>query len=214
MPLATEREPGTSVAVIAAPRGGPRSYRDGHGRTLWPGRSPAPRTLEYWAPAPAYSRLIRLHRHSLFHLLLVGGAAGERERLASAFHRGSPLRCGPFVCLEAERDEDRLRCALEHALSAVTREPPDNPLRESEGGTLFLDRVSRLSLATQQVLLRVLASLPGAAAATWPCFSRLAVGSDEPLEDAAAAGRFHPALFDILDKIRVELRPGTPAGAR
>jgi DNA-binding NtrC family response regulator len=214
MPAATERDPQAGVAVVAAPPGGPRSYRDGHGRALRLGRSTGPRMLQWCAPAPAYSRLIRLHRHSLFHLLLVGGAAGERERLAFAFHRGSPLKCGPFVRLEAERDQDRLRCALEHALSAVACERPDNPLRESEGGTLFLDHVSRLSLATQHVLLRVLASLPGAAAATWPCFSRLAVGSDEPLEDAAAAGRFHPALFDVLDKIRVELRPGTQAGAR
>jgi DNA-binding NtrC family response regulator len=212
---ATEREPRTGAAVAAAPTGGQRPYRDSHGRTFRPGRSPGFRTLDWCAQAPAHSRLIRLHRHSLFHLLLVGGAAGERERLAFAFHLGSPLKCGPFVRLEAERDEDRLRCALEHALSAVTCERPDNPLRESEGGTLFLDRVSHLSLATQHVLLRVLASLPAAAAAaTWPCFSRLAVGSDEPLEDAAAAGRFHPALFDILDKIRVELRPGTQAGAR
>jgi len=212
MPPATEREPRTGVAAVAAPTGAQRSYRDGRGRALRPGRSSGSRTLECCAPAPAHSRLIRLHRHSLFHLLLVGGTNGERERLAFAFHRGSPLERGPFVPLDAGRDEDRLRCALEHALSAVTCERVDNPLRESEGGTLFLDRVSHLSLATQHVLLRVLAGLPAAVAG--PCFSRLAVGSDEPPEDAAAAGRFHPALFDILDKIRVELRTGAPAGAR
>jgi DNA-binding NtrC family response regulator len=212
MPPATEHEPRTRVAAVAASPAGPRSCREGYGRELRPGRSRGSRTLEWTAAAPAYSRLIRLHRHSLFHLLLVGGAAGEREGLALSFHFGSPLRRGPFVRLDAGRDEDRLRCALEHALSAVTCERLDNPLRESEGGTLYLDRVSRLSPATQHVLLRVLASLP--AAVTGPCFSRLAVGSDEPLEDAAAAGRFHPALFDILDKIRVELWTGGPAGAR
>jgi DNA-binding NtrC family response regulator len=157
-------------------------------------------------------RLIRLHRNSFSHVLITGGTAGERERLALAFHRGGPLRRGPFVRLEAGRDEERLRCALEHALSAVTCERPDNPLRASEGGTLYVDRVSRLALTTQRVLLKVLASLP--AAVNGPCFGRLAVGSEEPLEAAAAAGRFHPALFDILDKIRVELPAGALAGAR
>jgi len=197
-------------AAGVAPGGDPRT-------SVEPGRRPSlapcsPRARRRCVAAPAHARLIRLHRHSLFHLLLVGGTRGERERLALAFHRGSPLGLGPFVRLDAGPDEDRLRCALEHALSAVTCERPDNPLRESEGGTLFLDRVAHLSLATQRLLLRLLASPP--AAASGPCFSRLAVGSDAPPEEAAAAGRLHPALFDILDKIRVELRTGTAAGAR
>jgi DNA-binding NtrC family response regulator len=214
---AMERDMRSSVTEVATPPGDPRSSFGGRGgRSRSPGRahlaSALPGAREPAAAAAPHFPLIRLHRHSLSHLLLVGGAAGERERLAVAFHRGSPIRRGPFVRLEAPRDEDRLRCALEHALSAVTCERPDNPLRESEGGTLFLDRVTQLSLATQRVLLRVLASLP--AAASGPCFGRLAVGSDEPLEDAAAAGRFHAALFDILDKIRVDLRSPGPAGAR
>jgi len=159
-------------------------------------------TLEVWAPART---LIRLHRHSLFHLLLQGGTREERERIARAFHRGSPLSSGPFVRIEATRDEERIRCALEHALSAVSCERPDNPLRDSEGGTLFLDEVALLAPATQRILLRFLRGYPGAGLVTGPCFGRLAVGSAEPLEAAAAAGRFDAALFDILDKIRVEL---------
>ena len=217
MPAATGRD---LLRGAAAPAPAPDRPSCLDGRGLRSGRSPGPSRLaphatgarERCAAAPAHSRLIRLHRHSLFHLLLVGGTGAERERLAFAFHRGSPLARGPFIRLDAARDEDRLRCALEHALSAVTCERLDNPLRESEGGTLFLDRLPRLSLATQHVLLGVLAGLP--AAVTGPCFSRLAVGSDEPPEDAAAAGRLHPALFDILDKIRVELRAATPAGAQ
>jgi DNA-binding NtrC family response regulator len=160
------------------------------------------------AEAPAYAELIRLHRHSLIHLLLVGGTARERTWLALAFHRESPLRRGPFVRLRGRRDEDRLRCALECALSAVECGRPDSPLLESEGGTLFVDHVERLSLATQRVLLSFLGTLspsPGAPAEAW--FGRLAVGSAEPLEATAAAGRFLPALHDILDKIHVDLRP-------
>jgi DNA-binding NtrC family response regulator len=162
-------------------------------------------TLEVFAPART---LIRLHRHSLFHLLLQGGTSQERERLARAFHHGSPLRSGPFIRIEAVRDEERMRCALEHALSAVSCERPDNPLRESEGGTLFLDDVAFLTPATQHILLRFLRGHPGAGLVAGPCFGRLAVGNAEPLDAAAAAGRFDAALFDILDKIRVELRSG------
>jgi transcriptional regulator of acetoin/glycerol metabolism len=163
--------------------------------------------------APRCARLIQLHRRSLSHLLIEGGTAEERVRLAFAFHRGSPLRCGSFVFIDAERDEERLACALQCAVSAVTCERPDNPLRESEGGTLLLDRVSLLPLTTQRTLRRVLAVLPDDCAAG-PCFSRLAVGSDEPLEELAAAGRFDLALYDLLDKIRVELSARRPAGAR
>ena len=173
----------------------------------------APHAVPSCAPAPGYAELIRLHRHSLIHLLLVGGTVRERAWLALAFHRESPLRRGPLVRLRGPRDEDRLRCALECALCAVKCGRPDSPLRESEGGTLFVDHVERLSLATQRVLLFFLASLSppqGAPAVAW--FGRLAVGSAEPLEAAAAAGRFLPALHDLLDKIRVELPPGPHGG--
>ena len=171
-----------------------------------------PRRCAAALAAPPARRLIRLHRHSLSHLLLVGGTAEERECLARAFHRGSPLRRGPFVRLEAERDALRLCCALVNVLCAVTRERHDDPLRASEGGTLFLDRVTHLSPAIQRLLFRVLASRPGFSAG--PYFGRLAVGSDEPLEDLAAAGCFLPELFDILDKVRVELPAVVGSGAR
>jgi len=224
MPTATEHAPRSDMTRNLAASSDLRPASAGEGRTgcLRHSRSqPGPETAppfsgwaESGAPHPAFSRLIRLHRHSLIHLLLVGGTPGERARLAFAFHCGSPLRRGPFVHLQGDRDEDRLRCALQCALSAVDCERSDDPLRESEGGTLFLDRVSCLSLATQHFLLRLLGSLPTPLGATWACFGRLAVGSAEPLEGAAAAGRFLPALFDILDKIRVELRSGSPGGVR
>ena len=45
--------------------------------------------------------LMRLHRRSLTHLLLVGGTAANRVCLALAFHRASPLRrtsvCSPLA---------------------------------------------------------------------------------------------------------------------
>ena len=164
-------------------------------------------------PETEFPRLIRQHRHSLSHLLIMGGTAEKRTRLAFAFHRGSPLRRGPFVHIEATRDEHPLLCALQCSLSAVMCERPDNPLRASEGGTLFIDMASRLSPATQEILLRFLESLPVPAGEVGACFGRLAVGSGVSLEEAAAADRFLPTLFDTLDKIRVDLRsrPRTPA---
>lgn len=162
--------------------------------------------------APPARRLIRLHRHSLSHLLLVGGTAEERERLAREFHRGSPLRRGPFVRLDADHEALRLCCALVNVLCAVTGERHDDPLRASEGGTLFLDRVTHLSPAIQRLLFHVLASPPVVSAS--PYFGRLAVGSDEPPEDVAAVGRFLPELFDILDKVRVDLPAVVGRGAR
>ena len=186
---------------VAPPRG-----RTGLGSAILAG------AVEWGTPDAAYSRLIRQHRQSLFHLLIVGGTAGQRARLAFAFHCGSPLRRGPFVHLQGERDEARLRRALQCALSAVLCERADNPLRASEGGTLFVDHASLLSLATQRVLLRFLDSLPMPSGTTRACFGRLAVGSADSLEAAAAAGRFRPAQFDNLDKIRVDRRTGSRGG--
>src|SRR5207244_11738901 len=99
MPHAMERETQSTVALMPALR------------PLLGGRRQA------YATGRACSRLIRLHRHSLFHLLLEGGTARARERLAIAFHRGSPLRRGPFLRLGAGGDGDRFGRALEPALS-------------------------------------------------------------------------------------------------
>jgi two-component system C4-dicarboxylate transport response regulator DctD len=155
------------------------------------------------------AELLRLHRHSLINLLVLRGAAAERAHVANAFHRESPLRLGPFVTIRCDRDEPRLRAALEGSLSGVERDPTGNPLRASEGGTLFLDAVEGLPLDTQRLLLGFLSRQSAASTAgeapAWA--GRLAVGAATDLAREVESGRFLPALYDCIDKIRVELGP-------
>jgi len=152
---------------------------------------------------------MRLHRRSLTHLLLMGGTAADRACLALAFHRASPLRRGPFLQVKGDRDGARLQRSFQSALLTTDGVAPDDLLRAAEGGTLFVDRVEKLSLATQGLFLRFLDRLSpaecGEVPAVW--LGRITVGSVAPLESAVATGRFLPALFDCLDKVRVELSP-------
>jgi transcriptional regulator of acetoin/glycerol metabolism len=214
---ALRRAPAVSSATRGGPRpSGGRGHRPRHPRAAHEAGRPAAPTARApgLEPDGGPTWLIRLHRRSLFHLLLLGGTGGERARVALDFHRASLLGRGPFVRVRGDQDEERLQSALQCALSAVKCERPDSPLRQSLGGTLFVDRVSRLSLVTQNLMLRFLDGLTTPASAPRAWAGRLAVGSPEPLESAVATGRFLPALYDLLDKIRVELHPGPAAGVR
>lgn len=162
------------------------------------------RSKQRGAAAMPPARLLRLHRHSLVSILVTGGTAREREAMAHAFHRTSPLRDRPFMALDCGHDESTLRRALQGWLLAANGVPHPNPLRDVEGGTLFLDRLERLSAPAQRqllVLARHIQGHPGTAA-NLP--ARLAVGTAASLLDAPRA-EIAPELLDCLDKIRVQV---------
>lgn len=164
-----------------------------------------PEELDAWrSRGPRPSALVELHRHSLMNVLVLGGTSDGRSRVARAFHERSPLRAAPFVSVDASRDEASLRNALLDWLRFGMRDGV-NRLRASERGTLFLDRVDALSDGTQRLLLALgLASTHGSAG-SWR--GRLIAGSETDLSLESRTGRFQPALFDVLDKVRVELSP-------
>ena len=180
-----------------------------------PGPPPAQSTRGGAAVPPA--RLVRIHRHSLTNVLVVGGTAERRDQVARAFHQESPLRAGPFVNVDCTREEDRLRVALQEwtatATPAIAAEV--HPYQSAEQGTLFLDHVERLSPDTQRFLLALARRLHGEAVGRpdGPCAGRLVTGNPRGLAAAVSEGRFMAALYDALDKVRVELEttaPGTP----
>ena len=143
------------------------------------------------------------------NLLITGGVADERRRVALAFHHESPQRLGPFVSVCCGREEARLAAGLESWASDSETSSAD-PLRAAQGGTLFLDEVGCLSSDTQRLLLIFVRHLAGAADDDGPPV-RLAAGHEEDLDAAAAEGAFSPPLLDYLDKIHVEL--GSVRGA-
>ncbi len=166
------------------------------------------RSKERGAAAKPPARLLRLHRHSLVSILVTGGTAREREAMVRAFHRASPLQDRPFLALDCGRDEPTIRCALRGWLMPAGGLPNVNPLRDVEGGTLFLDRLERLSAPVQQQLLVLAHRIRGGPGTALNMPARLAAGSAVPLLDDSRPA-IAPELLDCLDKIRVEV--GTAA---
>ena len=158
------------------------------------------------------AHLIRLHRHSLTNVLVIGGTAVRRDQVARSFHRESPLRGGAFVGVDCSIDEENLRVALHAWTQPVTGEPGGNPLGAVEHGTLFLDSVERLSLETQRMLMALARRLLGEPLAKVDVAipGRLVVGNPRPLIQAISEGRFLAPLYDSLDKVRVELEIPAP----
>lgn len=148
------------------------------------------------------AELLRLHRHSLTTLLVIGGQASDRQAVAFSFHRAGGLKQGPFVSLDCRSEGPRLRSALQAVLANAAPDPGPDPVRAAWCGTLFLDGVEALPDDTQRLLLCFAQHTLGGSVATedgWPV--RLAAGS------AAAPGseELLGELLDEIDKIHVDL---------
>jgi DNA-binding NtrC family response regulator len=147
------------------------------------------------------------------NLLVLGGEPDERLRVVGAFHATSPFRAGPLVRLECAREEAGLIAALRARLAGSSEDPIGSPLRAGEHGTLFLDAVGSLSPAAQRLLLEFARSLsdPSTVQTLW--IGRLATGDGYDLDLAVSEERFSAALFDCLDKIRIELATAAQGAA-
>ena len=151
-----------------------------------------------WPPAHHF----QLHRNSLTSVLLLGGSPEDRTQLARALHRESPNHAGAFVRIESGRDEPLLSLALQEFLSAAGA-PEGNAIRLAAGGTLFIDSIASLSLPSQRLLLELVSRTEGTAAGL--CRWRLVSGNHTDLSAEVDAGRFLAALYDCLDKLRIQL---------
>src|SRR5262245_16561311 len=112
------------------------------------------------------------------------------------------MKGGPFVSLDCARQEASLRSALEMVLTHANPPARANPVLAAWGGTLHLDSVESLSSETQRLLLCLVHRLQSDQDG-WPL--RLSVGVAHELKDAVSDGRFLPALYDPLDKIRFDV---------
>jgi DNA-binding NtrC family response regulator len=126
-----------------------------------------------------------------FRTVLVSGEAGTGKRLvARALHAMSQSADAPFVVCPA--------AALEDALSA------------SRHGTLFLDRVSEMSLAEQGRLLPVLKrheSVQSRDGARRTLDLRIVASTTEDLRMLVSTGRFRQDLYQRLATVDIALPP-------
>jgi DNA-binding NtrC family response regulator len=144
---------------------------------------------------------LRLHRNSLMNVLVMGGDPATRLEIAEAFHRESPLHAGPLVAIDAVRDAGPLLAALRSWTSGTTATIPVS-LAAAERGTLFIDGIEHLDTESQR-RLRQLIDHGDESSAVRP--GRFVAGFSEDPAAAVAMGVFSPALYDALDKVRIEL---------
>ncbi|MDB5308644.1 MAG: zraR 8 [Gemmataceae bacterium] len=155
-------------------------------------------------------------------VLLLGESGSGKEMFATAIHKASPRRTGPFRAVNcAAIPRELLEGELfGHAKGGFTGADRDKPglFQEADGGTLLLDEVGECDPLLQAKLLRVLQP----PADKGPCHRvfrpvggtkdltsdvRVVAATNRDLQKEIKAGRFREDLFYRLAVITVSLPP-------
>ncbi|MBK6939853.1 MAG: sigma 54-interacting transcriptional regulator [Planctomycetes bacterium] len=144
-------------------------------------------------------------------LLFVGETGTGKELFARHLHELSPRRNGPFVAincsatpdsqLEAEilgRKRSHAKAITDDQLGAIER---------ARGGSLFLDEIDALDLASQARLAAVLRERSQRAEGEPPLDVRLITASAHDLAAAVKTGGFHEELLALIATDTVMLPP-------
>jgi PAS domain S-box-containing protein len=145
--------------------------------------------------------------------VLIEGATGTgKELFATAIHKHSPKKDGPFVAVNCGALPDTL---IESELfgykqGAFTDAKKDKPGRFAlaENGTIFLDEIGDISPAIQIRLLRVLeekAYEPLGSTTSVKTNARVITATHRNLEEQAANGLFREDLFFRINVIKLSL---------
>jgi len=135
-------------------------------------------------------------------VLLVGEAGTEHEDLARYLHSESLRGRGPLVSFHPAFVP---AAAIDGELFGSGPEHP-GAVQRAHGGTLYIDQIEHLPLATQERLFVTLQSrrlLLGGM--TLPVDIRLVAATTGPLSNAAAPP--HPPLVDLLDRCTIAIPP-------
>ncbi|HEU0222668.1 MAG TPA: sigma-54 dependent transcriptional regulator, partial [Paracoccaceae bacterium] len=147
-------------------------------------------------------------------LLLLGESGTGKERFARAIHRASARAAGPFVAVNCgalpEALVESLLFGHEKGAFSGAAGRHEGRFREADGGTIFLDEVGELPLASQVKLLRVLQEGevdPVGARLPVRVDVRVISATNRDLRAEVATGRFREDLFFRLAGIAIELPP-------
>jgi transcriptional regulator with PAS, ATPase and Fis domain len=158
-----------------------------------------------------FSRIRRIAPH--YRSVLVTGATGTgKELVARALHRTSPVKEAPFaVCNCAAIVEGLLESELfGHVKGAFTGATHDKQgiFEYANHGTIFLDEIGELPLASQAKLLRVLQSSEVQRVGSpvpRPVDVRIVAATHRDLRKMVAEGRFREDLFYRLSVVEIQV---------
>ncbi len=147
-------------------------------------------------------------------VLITGESGTGKELIAAALHRHSPRASGPFVRLHcAALAEGLLESELfGHERGAFTGAVGrrEGRFRQAEGGTLLLDEVSEIPLATQVKLLRVLQEREFERVGgneTLKVDVRILAAANVDLRERVRRGQFREDLYYRLNVITLDVPP-------
>lgn len=145
-------------------------------------------------------------------VLITGESGTGKELVARAIHRNSPRREMPFVAVDCTAlAENLLESELfGHVKGSFTGaiQTKMGLFRVADGGSLFLDEISNISLGTQAKLLRVLQErhvTPIGSTQPIPINIHLIAATNKNLKTMVSNGSFREDLFFRLNIIPIEL---------
>jgi transcriptional regulator with GAF, ATPase, and Fis domain len=158
-------------------------------------------------------RIVDRVAHSLINVLIRGETGAGKEVLARRIHERSP-RAGRMVSINcAALSESLLESELfGHEMGAFTGalKRKVGLLESADGGTVFLDEIGEMPLATQAKLLRALeqreVTRVGALRPV-PIDARFVAATNRHVEEDVAAGRFRADLYFRINGITLTLPP-------
>jgi len=147
-------------------------------------------------------------------VLILGESGTGKELIANALHQGSGRSDKRFIKINcAALPETLLESELfGHERGAFTGAVGRRPGRFelADGGTIFLDEIGEMTLATQSKLLRVLQERefePLGSTKTVKVDIRILAASNRILRDEVKQGRFREDLFYRLNVVPIYLPP-------
>jgi two-component system nitrogen regulation response regulator GlnG len=151
---------------------------------------------------------------STFTVLIQGETGTGKELVARAIHQQSARHDKPFIALDCGAIpetliESELFGYEKGAFTGADRRK-EGHFQLAEGGSLFLDEITNLPLATQSKLLRVLQERqvqPLGGKGAVPVDVRIITASNAPLETEMRAGRFRQDLYYRLNEFTISLPP-------
>jgi DNA-binding NtrC family response regulator len=166
------------------------------------------------APMQEIFSLVRQVARSRAAVIVTGESGTGKELIAQAVHQLSPRKAGPFIGINcAAMPESLMESELfGHEKGAFTGavERRAGCFELANGGTLLLDEIAEMPLATQAKLLRVLEESRVrrlGAKTEIPVDVRIVAATNRNPEDAVKNGLLREDLYYRLNVFHVELPP-------